>query len=757
MSTSIAAMTALWLMAAVLTATGAWPGPTTVPIAIAAVTAAVMATARAVGSRDTARRMWACLAASQWSFAAGDLWWAADGLRGVETPAVSIADGAYLLGYPLLAAGLLSLVLARGGRAGLASAGDGLVVGIVATLGVWHYLVDELAAGSSTEWIVAAAYPVADILLLACLTWVATATGTRNPAVTLIAVNVALTVGADLRYATDIAQGGLGEGPLLDAAYVLAYLPLALAAAHPSAGRVTSPGAHAATSGGSRVLLLGAGVVAAPFVGVMATMEGHSTAFLTVMAVMSAVIVTRIAGIVNEANRDRAALADKEALLAHRAVHDDLTGLPNRRGLLDELAVRLGRAGDDPVVLVVAELDDFNLVNDGLGHATGDELLRRVADRLREVAREGEIVARIGGDDFVLVTSTPEGSADALATARRVSVALEAPFALSSGEVYLGASLGVVVADGPEDRSAQAVLQDAGIALYRARETGRGQCQVFGGAMRQWVAERRSLENDLRRAIDHDEITLAYQPQVDLGTRAITGVEALARWQHPTRGHVSPAQFVPLAESTGLIVPLGERLLARACADARRWCDTFGAVLTVSVNVSARQLAQPDVVERMRDVITAAGVPSGVMVLELTETALATDPARMRQRMAALRELGLRIELDDFGTGQSSLAALRTFPLDAVKIDRGFMEGVGEDTRATHAVAAVVALIHALGLGSVAEGIETDDQARSLAALGCGRGQGYLFGRPAPAVVIDALLAEGRQVPSLPPAVPRAA
>ncbi|MFN8123793.1 MAG: bifunctional diguanylate cyclase/phosphodiesterase [Thermoleophilia bacterium] len=751
-------MTGLWLLAGVLAATGAWPGPTTTPIAIAAVTAAVAATVRATTSRGISRRMWSLLAASQWSFAAGDLWWAVDSLRGVGTAAVSPADGAYLLGYPLLAAGLLSLVLARGGRAALPAAGDGLVVGVIATLGMWHYLVDELAAGSSAEWLIAAAYPVADVLLLACLAWVAAATGTRNTAVLFIAVNVGLTVGADLMYAADIARGGTGEGRLLDAAYVLAYLPLALAALHPSAGNVTWPRlVSTASAGGSRVLLLGAGVVAAPLVGVMAALEGHSAAFLVVMALVCGVIVARIAGIVNEANRDRAALTEKEELLAHRAMHDDLTELPNRRALLEDLAARLGRSRRDSVVVVVAELDDFNLINDGLGHATGDELLRRVAERLRDVAGDGELVARIGGDEFVLVTSTPDGSADALAAARRVAVALEAPFALTSGEVYVGASLGVVVADGDEERPAQELLQDAGIALYRAREGGRGQCQVFGGAMRQWVSERRSLENDLRRAIDHDEITLAYQPQVDLGSRLITGVEALARWQHPTRGHVSPAQFVPLAESTGLIVPLGERLLARACADARRWSDTFGPVLTVSVNVSARQLAQPDVVERMRAVIGAAGVPTGVMVLELTETALATDPARMRQRMAALRDLGLRIELDDFGTGQSSLAALRTFPLDAVKIDRGFMEGVGEDTRATHAVAAVVALIHALGLGSVAEGIETEDQARAMSALGCGRGQGYLFGRPSPAVVIDALLAEGGRLPVLPAAAPRAA
>ncbi|MCC6831455.1 MAG: EAL domain-containing protein [Thermoleophilia bacterium] len=679
-------------------------------------------------------------------------------MRGIATPAAGLADVAYFAGYPVLAAGLVLLLFARAGRAALPAASDGLVVGVIGTLAVWHFILSELAPGSTRDLLVAAAYPIADVVLLACLAWLAAATGTRSTAATLIAVNVALNAGTDLAYAVDVAHGGSGDGPYLDGAYLVAYLALALAALHPSAARLTARAARdsAALSGGARVLLLGAGVVAAPFVGLMSAGHSHGAWFMTATAGLVVVLVARIAGVVNEANRDRAALADKEALLAHRALHDDLTSLPNRRGLLEELAVRLGRAGGDPVVVVVvAELDDFNLVNDGLGHATGDELLRRVADRLREAAREGELVARIGGDEFVMVTSTPEGSADALASARRVAATLEAPFALSTGEVYMGASLGVVVSDAEERRPAQELLRDAGIALYRAREGGRGQCQVFGGAMRQWVSERRSLENDLRRAIDHDEITLAYQPQVDLGTRLITGVEALARWQHPTRGNVSPAQFVPLAETTGLIVPLGERLLARACADARRWCDAHGPVLTVSVNVSARQLAQPGVVEQVRDVIAAGGVPPGVMVLELTETALATDPVRIRRRMEALRDLGLRIELDDFGTGQSSLAALRTFPLDAVKIDRGFMEGVGEDTRATHAVAAVVALIHALGLGSVAEGIETDDQARSMAALGCGRGQGYLFGRPSPPGVIDALLAEDRRLPAAPAVAPR--
>ena len=742
---------AAWLTVAVLVGADVWSVPTAA-IALAALGAAVALTCAAVRSRGRTRHVWGLLAGSQWAFALGDGWWAADALRGIETPSVSIADIAYLAGYPMLAAGLLALVVARGGREALPAAADGLVVGIIATLGVWHFLIDSVATGSITEVVIAAAYPVADVLLLACLAWLVTASAAWSPAAGWIAANVVVTVGADLWYAVDVARGGSGEGPLMDAVYVVSYLPMALAAMHPTARALAwrVPLGGAAASGRSRVIVLGAGVVSAPFVGMMAAMEGHSSVFLVVTAALSAVIVGRMTGVVSRASRDQAALAASEELLTRRATHDDLTGLPNRRALLEELTRRLGGAREGVVVLVVADLDDFNLVNDGLGHATGDELLRKVADRVRGAARGDEFVARIGGDEFVLLTSAADGAGDAMAIARRVSAVLEAPFMLTSGEVYVGASLGVALADGTEGRDAQELLQDAGIALYRARETGHGQCRVFGGAMRQWVAERHSLENDLRRAIDHDEITLSYQPQVDLGTRRMVGVEALARWQHPTRGHVSPAQFVPLAESTGLIVPLGERLLATACADARRWNDTHGPVLTVSVNVSARQLSQPDVVERVRDVITASGVPTGMMVLELTETALATDPARMRQRMAALRELGLRIELDDFGTGQSSLAALNTFPLDAVKIDRAFMAGVGEDTRATHAVAAVVALIHALGLGSVAEGIETEDQARSMAALGCGRGQGYLFGRPSPAVVIDALLADGGRLPIAP-------
>lgn len=739
-----------WLTVAALVGAGVWGSPTSA-IALAAAAAATALTYAAVRTRGRTRHVWALLAGSQWAFALGDGWWAADALRGIETPAVSVADIAYLAGYPMLAAGLLVLVIARGGRDALPAAADGLVVGIIATLGVWHFLMDSVATGSISEVVTASAYPVADVLLLACLAWLVTASAAWSPAAGWIAANVLVTVGADLWYAADVARGGPGEGPLLDAVYVVSYLPMALAALHPSARGLAwrVPLGGAVSSGRARVIFLGAGVVAAPFVGMMAAMEGHSSVFLIITAALSAVIVGRIAGVVSRASRDRSALAASEELLTRRATHDDLTGLPNRRALLDELSLRLARAQDGVVVLVVADLDDFNLVNDGLGHATGDELLRKVADRVRAAARGDEFVARIGGDEFVLLTSA-DGAGDAMAIARRVSAALEAPFVLTAGEVYVGASLGVALADGAEAREAQELLQDAGIALYRARDTGHGQCRVFGGAMRQWVAERHSLENDLRRAIDHDEITLSYQPQVDLGTRRMVGVEALARWQHPTRGHVSPAQFVPLAESTGLIVPLGERLLAKACEDARRWCDAHGPVLTVSVNVSARQLSQPDVVERVRDVITASGVPTGMMVLELTETALATDPARMRQRMAALRELGLRIELDDFGTGQSSLAALNTFPLDAVKIDRAFMAGVGEDTRATHAVAAVVALIHALGLGSVAEGIETEDQARSMAALGCGRGQGYLFGRPSPAAVIDALLADGGRLPIAP-------
>ncbi len=422
--------------------------------------------------------------------------------------------------------------------------------------------------------------------------------------------------------------------------------------------------------------------------------------------------------------------AAREADAIHRALHDPLTGLPNRDLFADRLEktlARVRRGGSRPAVLI-ADLDQFKLINDSLGHPAGDELLRLLAPRLAGALRATDTVARFGGDEFVVLCDGVEDEAHAMALASRLAAVLEAPVDVAGTQVVVSASVGVSVAEPGSD--VESLVRDADAALYRAKARGRGRCALFDAALRAEVTERLDLETTLRAALASGALALHYQPVVDLATGVPRAFEALMRWTHPERGSVAPDEFIPIAEESGLIVPMGRWALHEACRFAT---SPAGAGLPISVNLAARQLAYPGLVADVESALDAAGLEPGHLWLELTESALLDDDDAPLATLNELKALGVRLVIDDFGTGYSSLAYLQRFPLDALKVDRAFVSQMTEDGRAAALVQAVVTMTRALGLQVIPEGIETEAQRDALLELGCTYGQGYLFGRPAPA------------------------
>jgi len=434
-----------------------------------------------------------------------------------------------------------------------------------------------------------------------------------------------------------------------------------------------------------------------------------------------------------------------ERKLLHNAFYDQLTGLPNRGLLIHrlDLAVERAQRGDGAFAVMVAGLDRFKRINDGLGREAGDALLCAVAERIRECIRPDSMLARMAGDEFAILLDGAEGVADAVRVAQGVQAALSAPFRLSESEVFTGASVGIALSMTGYARS-EDVLRDAAIAMYRAKDRDQGQYQVFDLEMHGHAMDRLRLEGDLRRALERDELTVHYQPVVSLETGRIAGFEALVRWVHPERGTVLPDVFIPLAEETGLILPLGLYVLEQACATLRRWQDRPGCErLTMAVNLSARQFTHSDVAARVGEALRRSGIAPGTLKLEITESIVLQLTAEVAETMRRLKEFGVQLYLDDFGTGYSSLSYLHRIPLDAIKIDRSFL-GPDAGAESPHLVRTIVAMAHALGVAVVTEGVEREDTLADLRRLGCQYAQGYLFSPPLDEAAAGAFLSAGQ-------------
>jgi diguanylate cyclase (GGDEF)-like protein len=424
-------------------------------------------------------------------------------------------------------------------------------------------------------------------------------------------------------------------------------------------------------------------------------------------------------------------------VLAHT---DSLTGLANRLHLSTRIDSAVAELMPEApgVALLLLDLDGFKAVNDSFGHATGDELLIMVARRLRRSLRTTDLAARLGGDEFAILLDDVDEH-QALVAAQRLLTGVNAPFVLSRGTVAISASIGLVHA--VDDRDAVDLMRDADVAMYRAKADGKNRIVTFEPAMQARVLRRVQLESELRNSVEDGDFVLHYQPLLDLSTLEIVGAEALIRWEHPELGLLPPGEFIDVAEDTGMIVPLGRWVIEQATKDAAKWQSTSGRRLSVSVNLSPRQLHDPDLIQATSRALAAAGLPAECLVIEITENLLLNDADLARDMLASLRALGVRVAVDDFGTGYSSLAYLDRYPVDVLKVDRSFVEPLGTSVKSAALVRSIVELAAALEMECVAEGVENEQQVVTLRSLGCHLAQGFMFAKPRPAEEMLRMLA----------------
>ena len=430
--------------------------------------------------------------------------------------------------------------------------------------------------------------------------------------------------------------------------------------------------------------------------------------------------------------------------LIYQAYHDPLTGLPNRTLFMRRLKQAMGRTDMPPnsLAVLVLDLDDFKVLNDTLGHVSGDKLLVEFAGRLERALRAGDLAARLGGDEFTLLLEGLHSSEDAIAVARRIADDLQKPFTVSSREVFVTASIGIACGS-PGSDEPDALLVGADIASYSVKSAGKGNWALYERSMNTAAAQRIQMETDLRMAVERQEFSLVFQPVVQLDSRRITELEALVRWQHPERGLVMPSEFIPFAEESGLIIPIGRWVIREACRKVRSWQEAFPTdpPLKISVNLSARQLRDPALVTEVRAALTDSGLDPATLKVEITETIMVQDADRSVQTVRLIKDLGVVVAIDDFGQGYSALSYLTRFPIDVLKIDRAFVDKLGTDPQETAIVGTIIHLAKTLNLRVTGEGIETGEQFRHLRELGCDQGQGFFFARPMAGDAVGALLA----------------
>jgi len=427
---------------------------------------------------------------------------------------------------------------------------------------------------------------------------------------------------------------------------------------------------------------------------------------------------------------ERKSLEDQ---LTHQALHDPLTKIANRalfQNRVDHALAKLTRSNSSLAVLFL-DLDNFKAINDSMGHAAGDKLLVSVAERLQDCLRNTDTAARLGGDEFAVLVETVHRSDEAVMIAERIQSVFLQPFSIEGKDVYVGTSIGIA-ASSARTVNSEELLRNADLAMYTAKSAGKGHFVVFEAKMHEALMERIELEEDLRRGIDELEFTIHYQPILELGSEDMLGMEALVRWNHPKFGLLSPMKFIPLAEETNLIVPLGEWILGEACRQVQKWRDARNGELNISVtvNISIRQFQQKELVDMVAKALADSGLPAESLILEITESFMMQDTEATILKLQDLKNLGVRLAIDDFGTGYSSLSYLQRFPIDILKIDKSFIDKLGIGTEGNAVARAIIMMGDSLNLKTIAEGIEHPDQIAALQTLGCGAGQGFHFAKP---------------------------
>jgi diguanylate cyclase (GGDEF)-like protein len=664
----------------------------------------------------------------------------------------SLPDLFLLPGYAIAIGALLRVMRLRGARDAEAVL-DVVVVVVGAMLLSVSYVVAPAITHSELpveKALLASLYPVLDVVLLALLAMLVFTARDRNPTVLLLGAAIVIMLVGDLRYNWLARDGVLfASAASYDVPYLVSFGLLGAAALHPSM-RLLKTGRNQPVQAWSVLRL--AVIVPALLVPALLILPDANLPLWTRWmqgvgsAALVAVLLVRAGRAVQEQSRSR-------RVFQHMASHDSLTGLANRAALNDRLE-RLLAAGTDVTVLFI-DLDGFKLVNDSWGHAVGDELLVQVAHRMTASMPNDVVLCRAGGDEFLVVAPTRTHDRDGLVLAGFVITELSQPFELSVGEVVVTPSIGVATSSdrhlhGGERDTAETLVRDADTAMYRAKDDGRRRAVAYDPSMGENVRERVALERELRHAVAAGDIDVAFQPIVKLATGRLVGFEALARWQRPD-GPCPPDQFIPIAEENGLILRLGEIVLAQSLDQLSLWRRATPLDIGVNINVSVRQLQDSRFVHHVLSSLRARDLPTSVLRLEVTESTLVGKDATANQSLSDLEEAGISVSVDDFGTGYSSLSYLSRLRVHEVKIDRSFVSGITTRSHDHAIVRATTAMAHAMQLGVVAEGIETPEQRDALVALGIERGQGWLFGRPMSAAQALELVSAQWQDAATPP------
>ncbi|HEX2783462.1 MAG TPA: EAL domain-containing protein [Ilumatobacteraceae bacterium] len=637
----------------------------------------------------------------------------------------NVGDIFYVAGYPFIAVGLVTLLRSRGGARDVGSVIDGFIVATSAGVLLWVFFVAPTAFDQSLpvfERLISVAYPAGDLLLIAIVAQLAVRQVRRQAPYWIVAAGLMALLVADLGYLYQSLYGSYSERDPVDFGWWISYALIVAVLLHPRVGEIAAAPLKAKPRlSPRRIVMLSLVTVAAPLTIAARSAAGATLelpALLGGTVVLFGLVVLRLVVMARE-------LESSRGQLLHEATHDALTGLANRT-LFDEQVERTLVSGV-PVAVLCLDLDDFKLVNDSLGHPAGDAVLQVIGQRLLGLLRPGDAVARLGGDEFVMLVSGFDPSAGSAAAQRALS-SIRQPIGLPGGQtVHTNVSVGI--AHSSNESSVEALLRDADIAMYLAKRSGKGHHEVFQPGMRQDVMDRLELRAELGDALARHEFVLHYQPIVEVTSGRPVGVEALLRWEHPRRGRVEPMQFIPLAEETELIIPIGRWVLKEACRRAVE-LDPRPGGLEIAVNVSAVQLRDGGLVDDVLHALNSSGLDPSRLILELTESAVVSDIDAAAVTLCELRTHGVRIALDDFGAGYASLRHLRAFPVDIVKLDRSFVVSSLENDSTV--LSGLISMASSLGMETVGEGIEEPGQLDVLRSLNCRYAQGFLIARPMP-------------------------